>query len=211
MAENYRVKQGDCISSIAFEKGFFPDTIWNHSENKNLKDAREDPNVLLPGDIVHIPDKRLKEVSEPTNQVYKYKVKNTPAYLHLILKFGGEPLKNEPYILEIGDEKIEGKVDAEGKLRVPLSPDIKSAKLTVGETGRELQYTLDLGQLDPIDEIFGFKKRLYNLGYDPGKLDASTNDDFENAIRAFEADNKLEPTGRIGDENKKKLEELYGR
>ena len=62
MAENYQVKQGDCISSIAFEKGFFPDTIWNHPENENLKELRKDPSVLLPGDSVYIPDKRLRNL-----------------------------------------------------------------------------------------------------------------------------------------------------
>ena len=72
MPINHQVKQGDCISSIAFENGFFPDTIWNHPSNAELKKKREDPHVLLPGDMVFIPDKRPKEVSEPTNQVHKF-------------------------------------------------------------------------------------------------------------------------------------------
>ena len=61
MPINHTVRAGDCISSIAFERGFFPDTIWNHGDNSDLKTRREDPNVLLPGDVVVVPDKVKKQ------------------------------------------------------------------------------------------------------------------------------------------------------
>jgi hypothetical protein len=38
----YTVKQGDCISNIAFKYGFFPDTIWNDSKNSKLRQDRKD-------------------------------------------------------------------------------------------------------------------------------------------------------------------------
>jgi hypothetical protein len=211
MPENYVVKQGDCISSIAFEKGFFPDTLWNHPNNKDLKEKRKDPNVLLPGDVVHVPDKRLKEVSHSTNQVHKFKVKNVPANLIVFLRYGGEPLKNEPYTLDIDGKVSEGKTDNEGRIRVPVIPNAEKGKLVVGEPGREINYTLDLANLDPIDEVIGFKKRLQNLGYSVGKVDNTVTPEFESAIRFFEAENKLEPTGEINETNKSKLKELYGR
>ena len=99
MAEEYQVKQGDCIHSIAFEEGFFADTIWNHPNNSDLKSKRKDPNVLFPGDVVHIPDKRPREYSEATNQVYKYKCKNTPDKLKLQLLKENQPRANEVYEL----------------------------------------------------------------------------------------------------------------
>ena len=70
MATNYQVKPGDCVSSIAFEHGFFPDTIWNHPSNKQLKEKRKDPNTLCAGDSVYIPDLREKVVNKPTNQMH---------------------------------------------------------------------------------------------------------------------------------------------
>ncbi|MEY2429487.1 MAG: hypothetical protein QOJ40_2372, partial [Verrucomicrobiota bacterium] len=49
MPEDYKVKDGDCLSSIAFSKGFFWETLWNHGDNSALKSKRKDPNVLSPG------------------------------------------------------------------------------------------------------------------------------------------------------------------
>src|SRR5438552_1759525 len=101
MAINYQVQQGDCISSIASEHGFFPDTIWNHPNNVRLKEKRLNPNALMPGDVVFVPDLRLKEVRGATNQVHKFRVKNTPAKLHLQFMFQGKPRANVPYTLTI--------------------------------------------------------------------------------------------------------------
>ena len=211
MAINYQVKQGDCVSSIAFEHGFFADTIWNHPNNAELKKTRKDLNILMPGDIVFVPDKQLKEVSEPTDQVHKFKVKNSPAKLNLVLKYHGEPIKNEPYKLNLDGTESEGKTDNEGKINIPIPPDAKIGKLIVGEGEKQIEYELDLGRLDPIEQVKGFKKRLQNLGYDVGKIDDEISDVFKNSIQMFEADHELEKTGEINETTRNKLKEIYGR
>ena len=68
MAEDYTVKEGDCIASLAYDRGLLWQTVWNHPLNALLKTQRQDPNVLKPGDIVHLPDKQLKTVDKPTDQ-----------------------------------------------------------------------------------------------------------------------------------------------
>ena len=60
----HQVEQGECLSSIAYECGFFPDTIWNHPQNAELKRKRNNPNALMLGDIISVPDKRIKEVRD---------------------------------------------------------------------------------------------------------------------------------------------------
>ena len=85
MAKDYVIRQGDCISSIAFRNGFDWITLWNEPANAELKERRKDPNLLFPGDVVHIPDLRLKEVDRPTDQCHSFKVKNVPAKLRLRL------------------------------------------------------------------------------------------------------------------------------
>jgi hypothetical protein len=211
MGTKHTVKEGDCISSIAFAHGLFPDTIWDHPDNEGLRKVRKDPNVLLPGDILAIPDKRPREVSKATSQVHQFKLKNVPAYLNLVLRFGGDPLANQPYVLDVDGASSRGTTDAEGKVSLELIPNARKGKLTVGEPGRQLEFQLDLGHLDPIDQVIGFKKRLRNLGYTVGPLDDQLTAEFEDAIRCFEGDNHLTLTGAMGDENQAKLEEVYGR
>jgi hypothetical protein len=79
MPEDYTVQQGDCISSIAFSHGFFWQTLWNDGANSNLKSLRKDPNVLKEGDVVHIPDLRLKQESCATEKRWSFKLKGVPA------------------------------------------------------------------------------------------------------------------------------------
>ena len=129
MAINYEVEQGDCIYSIAFENGFFPDTIWNHPNNNKLKQQRKDPSVLLPGDIVFVPDLRLKEVSRPTEQLHKFRIKNTPKTLRIQLKYLDDPIANADYTVIVDDLKKTGKTDSKGWLVCSIPPNAKKAQI----------------------------------------------------------------------------------
>ena len=195
MAIDYQVRQGDCISSIAFEHGFFGDTLWNHPNNAELKKKRQNPNVLLPGDVVFIPDKRLKEVSEPTNNVHKFRVKNTPEIFRLRLLVDGAPRAREPYELEIGELKLTGTTDTEGWLRQSIPPDARRGMLTLNE-GAET-YHLQFGSLDPDDEISGAQGRLRNLGYYGGALEGRLSDELANAVRRYQAAKNLQADGTL--------------
>src|SRR5205823_8856403 len=160
MSINYSVKEGDCISSIAFENGFFPDTIWNNPNNAELKAKRKDPNILMPGDVVFVPDKRIKELSEPTNQVHKFRVKNVPAKLNLRLLFDGEPRRSETFTLDIDGKISIDKTDSDGNIKISIPPNAKNGKLTIGTGERKMEYDLELGRLDPVDKISGVQARL---------------------------------------------------
>lgn len=86
-AKDYKVREGDCISSIAYENGFFPDTIWNHPDNTELKRLRKEMNLLEVGDIVKIPEKEEKEESAAPEQKHRFRKKGVPAKLKMkILK-----------------------------------------------------------------------------------------------------------------------------
>jgi len=50
-----RAKDGDCVVSKAVDHGFEWKTVWHHSENKELRDSREDPTMILAGDRITIP------------------------------------------------------------------------------------------------------------------------------------------------------------
>lgn len=96
MGTEYTIQEGDCISSIAFKHGLFPDTIWNHPDNAELKNKRKEMNFLAPGDKVIIPEKEVKEESISTNQKHTFKKKGVPARLRLkILKRTASDAKTE--------------------------------------------------------------------------------------------------------------------
>ena len=208
MPINHQVKQGDCISSIAFENGFFPDTIWNHPSNAELKKKREDPNVLMPGDMVFVPDKRPKEVSEPTNQVHKFKCKNTPEKFKLQLLIGGEPRVGEEYELEIEDLKFSGKTDGQGRITQSIPPNAKKGRLLLAK-GTEV-YQLQLGNLNPSNEITGAQGRLWNLGLYFGAIDGKMSDELEEAIFEFQTSRNIEPDGKLNPATKDALEQAHG-
>lgn len=195
MAINYEIKQGDCISSIAFEHGFFVDTIWNHPTNAKLKDKRKDPNVLMPGDVVFVPDKRLKEVSEPTNQVHKFRCKNTPEKLRLQLFVENEPRANEEYELEIDSLKFSGTTDSQGRIRQSIPPNAKQGKLIL-KNGEEV-YQLRLGNLNPHDEITGAQGRLRHLGFYFGSINGEMSPELAHAVQEFQISKDIEPSGEL--------------
>jgi len=92
MAEQrYTAADGDCMSSIAFDHGFFWRTLWDHAGNAALKGLRKDPNILLAGDVVVIPDPDPSPVAKPAGARHTFKLKGVPAKLRLRLVKNKEP------------------------------------------------------------------------------------------------------------------------
>src|SRR5258706_12719858 len=75
MPTEHVVKQGEHLSQIAKQHGFFDfRLIWDHPKNAKLKALRLNPNVLLPGDLLHIPDKEPKKESRPTGARHVFRI-----------------------------------------------------------------------------------------------------------------------------------------
>ena len=81
MAIDHVVKQGEGIESIAFANGWFPDALWNHPSNEELAKKRATGHVLLPGDVVHVPDLRPKSIEVPTGGRHRFQRKGVPLSL----------------------------------------------------------------------------------------------------------------------------------
>jgi hypothetical protein len=202
------VNQGECMSSIAALHGFDWKTLWNHSENMDLKSERKNPNVLYPDDQVFIPDKTLKEDSAATEKKHKYKRKGVPAMLKIRLLNNGQPRKNIAWKANLGGKWQEGTSDGDGQLQIKLDPRCDAGILRL-EDGTE--YRLMLRELDPLDTTSGVQARLNNLGYESGPLDGKPGPLTTDAIKRFQADYPpLKVDGIVGDETKAKLKEIYG-
>ena len=203
MPINRTVEQGECISSIAEESGFFWQTIWNHADNAELKQLRKDPNALLEGDLVVVPDKTPKEESCATEQKHKFKKKGTPAKMKIRLTLDDQPRKNESYKLCIDGKWVEGKTDGDGYLVETIPPNAKEGELRVGSGESMDIFQLAFGTLDPADAESGAEDRLMGLGYD-------TSAGVEEAIKAFQSKEKLTVNGELDAATQNKLKERYG-
>jgi len=206
--KKYIVKQGDCISSIAFKYGFFPDTIWNDSKNSKLKQDRKDPNVLMPGDEVYIRDKEEKEESCASEKHHRFKRKGVPEKLILQFKLNGELRSDEPYIVDIDGMISEGKTDKDGQAEIPIPPNAVKGKISFKDTGDE--FDLELGHMNPVSETSGVKARLHNLGYDCGPVDETLDEKTEEAIKAFQQDIGLSVSGEVDQATRDALVREHG-
>ena len=128
------VQQGDCMASIGMHSGFFWETIWEHAENQQLKTQRRNPNVLFEGDVVRIPEKRLREEARATEARHRFRRKGVPETLQIILKDEfDQPRADLPYVLIIDGKSTKGRTDSQGKLRASIPPDANEGRLVVGE------------------------------------------------------------------------------
>jgi hypothetical protein len=201
----HTVRQGECLTSIAEHYGFFWDTLWNLPENSALKQSREDPNTLLSGDIVQIPDKTMKKEMRPTGARHSFRKKGIPARLRMRLLFDGSPRANLPVTISIDGIITKGNTDGDGKLEVLIPPNARTGLLRVGTGDDLIEYELDLGHLDPVSEVTGMQGRLNNLGFDCGAVDGEFGDRSVEALMAFQKSNGLEPTGAVDDATREKL------
>ena len=66
---SHRVKQGECLTSIAARYGFADwRAIYQHPNNAELRKKRPNPSLLFPGDALFIPEKRRKTVAAQTGK-----------------------------------------------------------------------------------------------------------------------------------------------
>jgi N-acetylmuramoyl-L-alanine amidase len=204
MAEHL-VEQGECLSSIA-EKYGFKDyrSIYDHPQNRHLRQKRPNPNVLHPGDLVFVPDKEKRKEPCSTEKRHRFVVKSATVLLRIYLKeTGGKALANLNYTLAVGEQKLKGRTDGEGLLKQEIPADVHSGKLTLDDLG--ISWELEIGHLDPVDDktdetvrMTGIQARLNNLGYFCGAVDGVFGPLTEAALKRFQKEvlKREEPDGK---------------
>jgi len=204
------------MASLADLTGHFWQTIWDDPANKELKETRENPETLLPGDKVTIPDLREKAESRETDLIHTFKRKGVPVkVVFTVAEQGadGKVFSDKFYILKVGKRRYEGKTDQDGKLEHWVAPSAKSGELTVdiNEDGYPpwLTWEIGVGMLGPADTRQGATDRLRNLGYlsEDGESSEAT---LESAVSRFQSDAGLEQTGNLDSETTTALEKEHG-
>jgi N-acetylmuramoyl-L-alanine amidase len=196
----------DSIPSLAHENGHFWETLWNHPANAELKSKRKTPYVLAPGDLVEVPELRLKDYDGAADTRHKFVRKGVPAKIKIQLFRLGEPRRNEPYVLIIDDEVIHGTTDGDGIIERYVTPNSKGGVLKL-DGGKEV-YPVRIGELNPVDTTSGARQRLNNLGYNAGE-GSEPDDQFRESLSVFQKDHGLQPTGELDDDTRSKLESIH--
>ncbi|MBK9118709.1 MAG: type VI secretion system tube protein Hcp [Phycisphaerales bacterium] len=204
------VRSGECTASIAKETGHFWRTIWDDAGNADLRAARENPFVLLPGDRVHVPALRQKWEPGDAEKRHRFRRKGEPEVLRLRILSDAVPRGNEPFVLVVDGVEHRGSTDADGNLVCPISPAARRAHLRVGESEDALEYEFDLGHVDPVTEISGVQGRLKNLGFDCGRIDGKLGKLTRQALRKYQKSHQLRVTGEPDEATRRKLQENYG-
>lgn len=165
MAENVRhtVRQGETLATIAAEHGFADsDVVWNAPENAELRAFRKNPHVLMPGDEIVVPAKRIQSVSVATGSRHTFVVKLPRLKLKVrLLDVFGQPRASQEYVAKIGPREEKGTTDGDGNLELKVGASDRTVEVTVGES----TYVLSVGELDPAKSRTGVVARLHNLGF----------------------------------------------
>jgi Putative peptidoglycan binding domain len=137
-----------------------------------------------------------------------------------------QPIKMSKYRLEVDNQKFEGITNNEGILQHDIPLGAKTGKLILdkklfhrreknsGEINVE-NWSIDLHIVDsmaPDDSIAGIQARLNNLGFFASKeIHEQYDEQTRRAIQRFQTVHPpLKVTGKIDQETKKRLEEVYG-
>lgn len=212
----HTVKQGDCFISIAAQYGFWDwSALYNHPDNTLMRKNRPNPQLLMPGDKVAIPEKTLKSESAATAETHTFKrVGTTPLFRVVLQDDLGEPLAGVPYRLTLDEVVKAGDTPGDGKLEFNMGTLVRSATLEVWLNGSKTEpsivWPLKIGYLDPVEHLSGVQARLQNLGFDSGPIDGVMGPLTKAAVLEFQSLNELDVDGIPGLQTQGKLEENYG-
>ncbi|MFT3765689.1 MAG: peptidoglycan-binding domain-containing protein [Minicystis sp.] len=142
----------------------------------------------------------------------------------MTFRFRGDdgPLANARFRVEGSALPTDGTTDGDGKVELTVAAHVTELELSFPELDRS--FTVRVGHMDPVDEMSGVRSRLMHLGYllphpseilaVPRELYQGLEDDatarLERALRAFQQDKGLAPTGALDDATRAALTDAHG-
>jgi len=209
------VRAGDSIASIAHATGHAPLTLWNHAGNAPLRRARNDPEVLLPGDRVTVPPLVEGTYSCATAKRHVFRRKGVPVKVIFVVQDPkGKPFGGKDYSLRVGAKDYAGKTDANGRLEQWVDPSATTGQLTVtlATPGYPpvVVWTLKVGHLPPVGSLRGVQARLDNLAFSCGGEAGQLGPETQAALERFQRRHGLPVTREPDEATRGKLSEVYG-
>lgn len=215
MSEIHVVKQGECLSGIANKYGFKDwRVLYDHPANAELRKRRSNPNALMPGDLVAIPERLPTQYTRNTGDWHEFTVQREKPRLKIRLQDDqGSALANRDYTLTVSGVDRQGCTDADGMVDEPITFNDRKAKLLLAadeEGSKELELAIEIGALDPVTETTGVQSRLQNIGYYYEGVDGNYGEMTRGAVAAFQQDAQLQETGLADNATADALQEKHG-
>jgi hypothetical protein len=184
--------------------------IWSDAQNAELSTLR-DPNILCPGDILYVPDPAPLPLSMASGTSNDYSAAIPTMSIMLAFQDDDAPFVNEPYTVEgLGSPEEQPTTDKNGVLTLDVPVHIREVVVTF--PNRNTSYPLRIGDMDPIDEAAGARKRLQHLGYretsESEEADVELRD--RQAITSFQTDQEIDPTGELDEATKTAIVKEHG-
>jgi len=131
--------------------------------------------------------------------------------LKMVVKFSGDAvMANTDYVLENGSYRVENKTDDQGNLVEKIPTNIKCLNAVFKpKDNPEVSCRIDIGQLDPYDEVSGLQQRLNNLGYYSRALDDEYGPLSDEAVKDFQIDNGIDPKNGLDQQTINLINDLY--
>jgi hypothetical protein len=202
------VQQGEHLSGIADQYGFRSyKTLWDFADNASLKQSRDNPHVLMPGDIVNVPDPQTKQESAPTAKSSRFQVPTSGLRLRIkLLDAGRNAIKSTPTQLSVEGTSTQPSTDGDGLVDQTIAAKAHIARLVV----EDADFSIQIGDLNPLPDQSAWEARLNNLGYQVPPADDRDDDEVRSALEEFQCDYGLQLTGQQDDATKAKIKEVFG-
>ncbi|MFL0799397.1 MAG: peptidoglycan-binding protein [Agarilytica sp.] len=218
MATTHTVAQGETLARIAKQHKFASwQTIYNHVENKPFREKRPDPNIIFPGDQLKIPEKEDRMSSGSTNSTHVFRVKKPEIekFRVKIQNSSGRAWAGKRVVLSVGGQNIDAPIGPNGVLEIELPNGDESEgelKVFMDPNSEEPthEFEVQLGHLDPVEELSGVQARCNLLGFDCGVADGIMGSKTRTGVKKFQASEGLDVDGVPGPMTKGKLKEVYG-
>ncbi|MFN0137603.1 MAG: LysM peptidoglycan-binding domain-containing protein [Phycisphaerae bacterium] len=153
----HTVVPGDTVSSVAATYGFtdWEAKVWNAAENAELKAERPNPNTLVPGDEIFIPELTEKKEARPVDAWHQFHVVRNKRFLRLKMQnTDGTPIAGKAYTITPRDGfrgtfvQQNQTTGADGLIEEEIPHTMTDATLLLTESNQRIK--LQIGHLLPL-------------------------------------------------------------
>ena len=213
----HTIQQGETLTRIAKRYKFSSwKDLYNHPDNAEFRALRDNPDIVFAGDSITIPDPEPQKASVKAGASYNFQLNSEKE--KLILSIGADAsiaVEGKKAILDIEGNKVETFITKDGNIEVELPEDGAKTgqfELYLDDDIDEPSHTfeLEIGHLDPIEELSGIQARCNALGFDCGVVDGIMGSKTREGIEDFQEAYELDVDGEPSEETITKLKNVYG-